>query len=182
VALLAARTPGLTAVLPTVPAVAERVAAVAASWPVPSVVIRDAAEKYAAFAAADVALAASGTVALELALSGTPAVIAYRLNALSAFVARRLIRVSHVALPNIIAGGGVMPEMIQDDCRPDRLAAEIDRLLRDPAAQAAQRTAARAVAERLGQGGEPPSRRAAAAVLEAIAEWPRRAPRVDQVK
>jgi lipid-A-disaccharide synthase len=171
VARLAERVPGLVAVLPTVSAVAERVAASAHNWPVRAIVLRDAAEKADAFAASDAALAASGTVALELALSRTPSVIAYRLNPLSAFAARRLIRVSHVALPNIIAGRTVMPELIQQDCRPDRLAAELEALLRDPAARQAQQVAAAAVARQLGEGGEPPSRRAAAAVLEAITDW-----------
>jgi lipid-A-disaccharide synthase len=85
-----------------------------------------------------------------------------------------LIRVSHAALPNIIAGGGVMPELIQENCRPDLLAAEVGRLLRDPAARAAQHAAAAQVADQLGRGGEPPSRRAAAAVLDAITAWAQR--------
>jgi len=170
-ARLAARVPGLVAVLPTMPAVAERVAASAAGWPLPAIVLRDTAEKFDAFAAADGALAASGTVALELALSRTPSVIAYRLNPVSAFAARRLIRVSHVALPNIIAGRTVMPELLQQDCRPDRLVPALESLLRDPAVRQAQREAAAAVAVELGEGGEAPSRRAAAAVLEAIEAW-----------
>ncbi|MEJ0071658.1 MAG: lipid-A-disaccharide synthase, partial [Pseudomonadota bacterium] len=173
-AQLSARSPGMIAVLPTMPAVAERIAASAADWPLPTLVLRDAAEKFDAFAAADAALAASGTVALELALSRTPAVIAYRLNPLSAFLARRLVRVSHAALPNIIAGRTVMPELLQQDCRPDRLVPAIERLLRDPAARRDQRAAADDVATMLGRGGEPPSRRAAAAVLETIAAWPMR--------
>jgi lipid-A-disaccharide synthase len=170
-ARLSARVPGLVAVLPTVPAVTERVAASARGWKLPAIVLADTAEKFDAFAAATAALAASGTVALELALSRTPAVIAYRINPISAFVARRLIRVSHVALPNIIAGRGVLPELIQQDCRPERLAAEVERLLCDPAARQAQQVAVDAVAVALGKGGEPPSRRAAAAVLDAIDDW-----------
>jgi lipid-A-disaccharide synthase len=82
------------------------------------------------------------------------------------------VRVSHAALPNIIAGRTVMPELLQQDCRPDRLAPAIERLLRDPAARRDQLVAADAVAIQLGEGGEPPSRRAAASVLDAIAGWP----------
>jgi lipid-A-disaccharide synthase len=170
-ARLSTRVPGLVAVLPTVPAATERVAASVRDWKLPTIVLSDAGEKFDGFAAATAALAASGTVALELALSRTPAVIAYRLNPLSAFVARRLIRVSHVALPNIIAGRTVMPELIQQDCEPERLAAAVERLLQDPAARRAQQAAADEVATQLGRGGEPPSRRAAACVLEAIDEW-----------
>lgn len=170
VGILARRIPGLVAVLPTVPAVAPRVTEAVAAWPLPAHVVQGT-EKFDAFAAADAALAASGTVALELALSRTPAVIAYRLNALSAFAARRLIRVSHVALPNIIAGRTVMPELLQENCRPDRLADAIESLLKDPEARAVQQAGIADVARALGEGGEAPSRRAARAVLEAIAEW-----------
>jgi lipid-A-disaccharide synthase len=168
---LARRRPGLAAVLPTMPAVAAQVAAGAQTWPLRTVVAHGTSEKIDAFAAADVALAASGTVALELALSRTPSVVAYRLNPLSALAARCLIRVPHVALPNIIAGRTVMPEMLQADCRPDRLAVALAGLLDDPAARQAQQAAAVQIARQLGEGGLPPSRRAAAAVLEAIREW-----------
>jgi lipid-A-disaccharide synthase len=170
-ARLSRSVPGLVAVLPTLPAVAERVAASARSWPLPAIVLTDTSEKFDAFAAATAALAASGTVALELALSRTPAVVAYRVNPLTALVARQLIRVSHVALPNIIAGHTVMPELIQQDCEPGRLAAAIEPLLRDPAASQAQQTAIDGVAALLGKGGAAPSRRAASAVLEAIEDW-----------
>ena len=159
----------LLAVLPTVAAVADQVVAGVRDWPVPTLVVRGPAEKFDAFAAADAALAASGTVALELALSRTPSVIAYRLNALSAFLARPLIRIRHVALPNIIAGRTVMPELVQGDCRPDRLAAALERLLDDPVARRQQQAASEEVARLLGAGGESPGRRAAAAVLDAIA-------------
>ncbi|MBI3516903.1 MAG: lipid-A-disaccharide synthase [Proteobacteria bacterium] len=171
VAQLGRRGGNLIAVLPTVPAVADQVAAAVREWPVPTVVVRGVAEKFDAFAAADAALAASGTVALELALSRTPTVIAYRINALSAFVARRLLRVGHAALPNIIAGRTVMPEMIQTDCQPDRLVPAIARLLDDPAARREQQEAVAELARSLGAGGEPPSRRAGRAVLDAIADW-----------
>ena len=179
VAELGRRRAGVVAVLPTVPAVADQVVAGTQAWPLPSIVVRDAAAKVDAFAAADVALAASGTVALELALSRTPSVIAYRANPVTAFLARRLVRVPYVALPSIIAGRAVMPEMLQGDCRADRLAAALAELLDDPAAQRAQQASSAQVAQLLGEGGEPPSRRAARAVLEAIAEW---SARVAQVK
>jgi lipid-A-disaccharide synthase len=171
VARLDRRDGELIAVLPTVPAVADQVVAGVHDWPVRTIVVRSTAEKYDAFAAAGAALAASGTVALELALSRTPTVIAYRINAISAFVARRLIRVEHAALPNIIAGRAVMPEMIQANCRPDRLAAAIARLLDDPVARRAQQEGAIRLARSLGADDVPPSRRAGLAVLEAISDW-----------
>lgn len=172
VAQLSRHIEGLVTVLPTLPRRAEQVQGVASRWAVPATVLRTAAEKFDAFAAADAALAASGTVAVELALSRTPAVIAYRVNDATAFIARRLVKVSHAALPNIIAGRTIMPEMIQGDCRPDRLVPAIERLLRDPGARAAQREGVDQVVRALGEGDERPSRRAAQAVLDAIAEHP----------
>jgi lipid-A-disaccharide synthase len=171
-----ARRRRLVAVLPTVAAVADQVLGGLRDWPVPTIVLRGPAEKFDAFAAADAALAASGTVALELALSRTPSVIAYRLNALSALAARHLVKISHAALPNIITGRTVMPELLQADCRPDRLAAALERLLDDPSARREQQAASEEVGRLLGVGGVPPSRRAAAAVLDTIAAWSPRAP------
>ena len=68
------------------------------------------------------ALLKSGTVTLEAAIEGTPGVVAYRTSAVTWAVARRLLRVDHVALPNLVAGTGVMPELLQSDATPERLA------------------------------------------------------------
>jgi lipid-A-disaccharide synthase len=172
--LLRARFPGLATVLPTVPAVAAEVEAMVRHWSPAPVVVHDAKEKFHAFAAADAALAASGTVTAELALSRTPTVVTYRVNPASAWLARRLIKVRFVGLVNILLDRPVMPELLQEDCRPDRLAAAVERLLVDPAARQEQIEAAAVVAGLLGAGGEPPSLRAANAVLRAIALGPRR--------
>ena len=94
--LLASRHEGLRAVVPTVETVAAQVEAAAGAWPVPTAVLRDPAEKYEAFAASTAALAASGTVAVELAVAGLPAVIGYRLNWLSGALARRLVKAKYV--------------------------------------------------------------------------------------
>ena len=99
--------------------------------------MRDAAEKYDAFAAGTTALAASGTVLLELGLARLPTVIAYRVHPVTAAVARRLLRVRYAALANIILDREAMPEFIQERCRPDLLADAVGTLLTDPAARAA---------------------------------------------
>jgi lipid-A-disaccharide synthase len=153
--LLQARYPDLRVVLPTV------------RWPVPPLIIESAAEKYAAFAAADAALAASGTVALELGLSDTPMVIAYRFNPVTAAIGRRLVKTPHVSLVNLLSERRLVPEMIQEKCRPDLLAAEIAALLDGPAA-AAQRAGFAELRRLMGTHGDLPSRRAARAVLEII--------------
>lgn len=168
-ARLGERHAGLRAVVPVIGAVADEVARAAAAWPVPAVVVRGRSEKFDAFAAADAALAASGTVALELAMAGTPAVIAYRLSGLSAWLARRLVKVRHVSLVNLVLDRPVMPELLQDDCRPDRLATALGTLLADAAARRAQVEAGYEALARLGRGGPSPGTRAARAVLGVIA-------------
>lgn len=135
-----------------------------------SVILATGAEaRYAAMAAADAALAASGTVALELALAGCPSVIAYRVNPITAAIIKRLVQVPYAALPNLIADRMVMQERIQEDCRPDLLTADLAKLLDDPEAAAAQRSAIEAISAALGAGGPAPSVRAAEAVWRSIA-------------
>lgn len=172
VARLASRYPDLVVALPTVETVADEVAAAAAGWALPTLVLRGASARFDAFAASSAALAASGTVALELAMAGVPAVIAYRVSPVSAFVATRFLGLDlkFVSLVNILAERSVMPELLQDECRPDRLAEEIGRLLDDPAAVAAQRAGAQDALTRLGLGGDSPSARAAATILTFIGE------------
>jgi len=91
VELLAAELPRLQVVVPVVPTVSASVSRAAGRWPVPTRVVRGDADKFDAFAAADIALAASGTVSLELAMAGVPMVIAYRAAAITAAVVRRLV-------------------------------------------------------------------------------------------
>ncbi|CBS86410.1 lipid-A-disaccharide synthase [Azospirillum lipoferum] len=162
--------PNLVAVVPTVATVRDRVAAAIADWPVRTLLIEGDAEKYDAFAAAEVALAASGTVALELALARLPTVIAYRLNPVTVALYRRLIRVKYVNLVNLMLNRMLVPELLQQDCRPDRLADELGHLLDEPAARQAQIDGVVEVARWLGQGDTPPSERAARTILDIVAE------------
>ncbi len=171
---LAARFPDLAAAVPTVPAVAAEVRAAAEAFAVPAIVVTETVEKYDAMAAATVALAASGTVALELAMVRVPAVIAYRVNPLSAALARRVLKVRYVSLVNLILDRPVMPELLQENCEPEALAREIEKIMVDPTKRTAQNDAARTAMAALGQIGEPPSLRAADVVLRAIAQGPRR--------
>ncbi len=166
---LAATRPGLLAVVPTVATVADEVAAGTAQWPVKTLVVTGAHEKYNAFAAADAALAASGTVSLELAIAAVPMVIAYKANALTAWLARRMVLVDYACLVNLILDREAVPEFIQERCRPDLLAAAVAKLLDHNEAREAQTSAARAAVETLGLGGAPPSERAAEVVLDVIA-------------
>ncbi|MFO1210812.1 MAG: lipid-A-disaccharide synthase [Amaricoccus sp.] len=126
------------------------------------------ARKRAAFAAADVALAASGTVSLELAAAGTPMVIGYDANRLTAWVARRLVKLDTATLVNLVTGTRAVPEFVFEDCEPRRIAPAVERLLFDPDAAAAQRAVGDEAMRLLGRGGEPPGLRAARSVLRAI--------------
>src|SRR5690606_3960638 len=126
------------------------------------------ARKHAAFAAAGAALAASGTVSLELAAQGAPMVIAYDGNPLSVAIARRLIRIDTATLVNLVTDSRIVPEFIFENCRSELIAPAIARLLDDPEVAAAQRAAGADAMRLLGRDGDPPGLRAARAVLDAI--------------
>jgi lipid-A-disaccharide synthase len=125
-------------------------------------------EKFDAFAAAEASLAKSGTVTLELALSGVPAVIAYKVNPISYMIARRLQVGKYIGLPNVILDRPLMPELLQHDCTPERLTPELARLLDDPAARAAQLEGGSEIRHLLSPKGKTPSEAAADAVLSVI--------------
>lgn len=166
-ALRAAR-PGLGAVLAVAPGMDGLVRSLLGDLAGSVILAEGVDARYAAMAAANAALAASGTVALELALAGCPSVIAYRVNPITAAIVKRLAQVSFAALPNLIAQRMVMPERIQEDCRPERLTADLARILDDPGAAAAQKSAIGLIAAALGAGGRPPSERAAEVIWRAI--------------
>ncbi len=169
VALLAAELPHLVPVVPVSPAVAEVVQAAAVGWRVKPLIVTQDADKHDAYAAAAAALTKSGTSTLELALAGVPMAVTYRVNAVSAIMARRMIRVPHVAMVNLLAGREVVPELLQQDCTPPILAATVLSLLRDPGRAASQRAAyAEVIASLRPSGGELPSDLAATAVLAVL--------------
>jgi lipid-A-disaccharide synthase len=118
--------------------------------------------KRAAFKAADLALAASGTVSLELAAAGTPMVIAYDMNPLSRFLISRMLRVDTANLVSLVSETRVIPEFLGKDCQPEFIAPAVIETLNNPSAQI---SAMRITMERLGFGGEEPGMRAAKAVL-----------------
>jgi lipid-A-disaccharide synthase len=171
VRLLAARHPDLHIVVPTLPYLQARIAAATATWPATVTIVTDAAVRVDAMIASDAALAASGTVTLELAQARVPTVVAYRVAPLTAWLVRRMIRVDYVSIVNLIAGKAVIPEYLQGDVRPAALAQALTALLSDPERRVAMQQAQAAAMVALGEGGEPPSRRAAAAVLDVVRDW-----------
>jgi lipid-A-disaccharide synthase len=166
--ILSRKIPGLVAVLPTVPHVAAKVRAATAGWPTPLHVTESEADKYAAFDAADVALAASGTVTAELALAHRPMVVGYKVGGLTFFLSKLLMTVDHITLINILLGREAVPEFLQSDCTSAKLADGVEILFRDEAARAAQVEAMTEFGRLLGEGDEAPSLRAAKALLEFV--------------
>jgi lipid-A-disaccharide synthase len=168
VEILSTKIPGLVTVLPTVPHVAAKVREATKGWPTPLHVTEGEADKYAAFDAADVALAASGTVTAELALAHTPMVVGYRVGGLTFFLSKFLMTVTHITLINIILGREAVPEFLQSRCTPDRLADAVAGLFTDAAARAAQVQAMKDFGRLLGEGDEAPSQRAARVLLDFV--------------
>jgi lipid-A-disaccharide synthase len=166
--------PDLAVIVPAAPAVVgmldERMRPDEAGWPHVLDPRRfDApaweARKRAAFAAADVALAASGTVSLELAAAGTPMVIAYDASPLTIFMVRRLMRIDTATLVNLVTDTRAVPEFLFDRCTDAAITPAVETLLVEPEAAAAQRAAGAEAMRLLGRGGEPPGVRAARSVL-----------------
>jgi lipid-A-disaccharide synthase len=162
------RLPDVVPVVPVAAPVAQAVGDGARNWPRQPVVVTELEAKHDAFAASSAALTKSGTSTLELAMAGVPMVVTYRLNPLTAAIARRLITVQYASLVNLLAQREVMPELIQEACTPDRLAASVRSLLDDPAVAAAQRAACRDVLGSLRPPAGMPSDAAAAAVLDVL--------------
>lgn len=168
---LRARLPGLVVVLPTVPNVARLVHGRIAGASLPLIVVEDEAEKFAAFDAADAALAASGTVSLELGLARVPTVIGYRIDWLTAAIVRGLLNVSSIVLANLVLGRNVVPEFLQGRCTPGNLADALEPLMTDTAQRRETLAALAEIPQRLGAGdGATPAMRAAEVVARIARE------------
>lgn len=164
------KNPDLLTVIPTLPHLKPRLERFFAIRRLKPLLLDNEEDKFDCFAASHAALAASGTVSLELALTETPHVISYKFGALSAMIARRLIKTPYANLVNIILQKPLVPELIQENCTPDKMAAEITRLLQDPVACETQKKGFSEALARIGFGAaETPSQKAARAVLSVIA-------------
>ena len=164
--------PALHIVVPAAAPVAQAVLDLTVDWPDTTVLDPRAqdytaamTEKRAAFHAADVAIAASGTVSLELAAADTPMVIAYDMSPLSRLIIGRMLLVDTVTLVNLVSETRVVPEFVGKACQPEGIAAAVSQILSAPDAQHA---AMALTMQRLGQGGEAPGLRAARAVLDGL--------------
>lgn len=151
-------------IIPTVASVRDLVAAGAAQWPVKPHIVENEEDKFRAFKLARAALAASGTVTLELAMAGTPAVVAYKVDGLAGHL-RFLVKVPSIVLANLVAGESVYPEYIQEDCTGEKLAAALDLLLLDSPERALQLERLARIPGRMLMEGPSPSEQAADIVL-----------------
>jgi lipid-A-disaccharide synthase len=152
-------------VLPTMPHLTEAVTEGARNWKVAPKIVIGEQEKRAAFRIARAALAKSGTVTLELAISGVPMVTAYRVGAAEAWIMRRAIKVSSVILANLVIGENVVPEYLQQDCTPENLTRAVREVLGDTPMRRRQLEAFGKIDAIMLTGNQPPSVRAADIVL-----------------
>ncbi|MBR3676297.1 MAG: lipid-A-disaccharide synthase [Alphaproteobacteria bacterium] len=155
-------------VLPTVSTVAEHVKQIVAASGLPIIVIETEAERRAAFQNADIAVAASGTVALELAILDIPHVIAYKVPKLTEWIARRCLHIQFVNLTNILLGYEVVPELLQTACNPDNILQYLEQFLDKNILYRRQMENFAKLRQLLGLGEQTPSDNAAAAIIKIL--------------
>jgi lipid-A-disaccharide synthase len=164
-AKVAAARPDVEFAVATLPGLRHEIEPMLAAFPVRPRVVTEEVEKFSCFRRARAALAASGTVTLELALAGVPMVAAYRVPLVEELIARLLLKVEAVTLPNLVLGEHVVPELIQRDCTAENLAAALLPLLEEGPIRRRQREAFVRLDSAL-KIGEPPSARAAELLLQ----------------
>lgn len=156
-------------VVPVIGRAGDIIRAETADWDADILIVEGEAEKFNAMAASDLALAASGTVALELALARLPTVIAYRMNVITNMIARRVVKLDHVNLVNILLKREAVPEYILENCSADNLARGLAELFRSEEKRAQQIVSYEEAMLQLGEGGTAPGARAAEIILKLIA-------------
>jgi lipid-A-disaccharide synthase len=155
-------------ILPTMPHLLEAVSEGIKDWKVAPRVVVGEQEKRAAFRIARAALAKSGTVTLELALAGVPMVTAYKTGAVEAWIVLKAINVKSVILANLVIGENVVPEFLQQDCTPEKLAPALREVLDDSPMRRRQVEAFAGIDRIMTTGDQPPGVRAADIVLATL--------------
>jgi lipid-A-disaccharide synthase len=166
--LLRNRVGPIEVIVPTTKERREQVAAEVAKWRLAPRLVTDDAEKRAAFRVARVALAKSGTVTLEVALAGIPMIAAYKVAPIDAFIVRRLVRVPSYILANLVLGENAVPEIVQEDCTPGRLANALVPLFGDTPERRRQVEAFARLDAIMEIGSRAPAARAADVVLATL--------------
>lgn len=168
----------LSIVVPTVPSLKKQISQELSQWDMPVIVLEDVKEKFDAFAASDAALAASGTVSLELAMAKTPAIIAYKVNPVTAWIAKKLVKLDYVSLVNILMKREVVPEFLLERCEAGLIAPKLKELFEDENTRQKQLNDYKdALLYLTPETGETPSERAATAILDVLKHGKKRANR-----
>ena len=168
VLLLKRNIPTLNIVIPTLSNLVHEIREEVKEWDIGVIVVEGQKEKFNSMAASNVALAASGTVTLELAMMRVPCVIGYRVNLITSWLVRILIRIKFANLVNILLDQEVVPEFIQGNCSGKKLAVGLEKLFRDKTAYAAQQKLARDAINLVRLKNQLPSDAAASTVLSLI--------------
>lgn len=163
---LRAAIPSLAVVIQVQPNLIERMRDETKHWQIQPLIIPNTDEKKDLFAAATAAIAKSGTIGLECALAGLPSIVAYRTNAITAHLVRRMIQVKYVNLANILADAPIIPELIQENCTPEAITRAMLPLLNDAKAREQQILQLQNIANQLGVNDtQSPSEKAAEIIL-----------------
>ena len=162
--MLRARHQNLEILIPVMPSVEKLVEELAGQWSIKPHILRGEQDKFAAFNLADAALAASGTVTLELAITKVPMVVAYKMGA-PEYSLRRMVSVDSIVLANLVLGENVFPEFLQENCTPENLLAAVDELVRDTPSLKKQRAGLELVEKKIMLPGTTPSIEAAKIVI-----------------
>ena len=160
--------PDFSFVIPTVSTVAKQVREMVKASGLPITVIEGEENRRDAFHEADVAIAASGTVALELAIVNVPHIIAYKVPKLTEWIARRFIHIQYVNLTNILLAREIVPELLQEDCNPTNIMAYVEQFIEGKPIYHRQLNGFDKVRKLLGMGEQKPSENAAAAIIKFI--------------
>lgn len=164
------RHPEFCFVIPTVHTVEDRVRKMVEESGQPIIIVNNESDRHDAFVAADLAVAASGTVALELAMVDVPHVIAYKVAPLTAWFAKHFLHIQFVNLSNILLGREIVPELLQNDCNIGKLMYYAEEFLKKGSLYERQIEGFAKVKEILGLGEQSPSANAADVILKLIAD------------
>ncbi|MCP4394629.1 MAG: lipid-A-disaccharide synthase [Alphaproteobacteria bacterium] len=169
VELLSKDIPDLHIVVPTVKTVSDYVKAELSGWKIPATIVMGEKQRYDAFAASNAALAASGTVALELAIAKVPHIITYMVSPITALIMKALFKMKYVNLTNIILDKPIIPEFLQEDCTPNNICKEILPLINDDAVRNKQLDEMKNLEQTLSPNkNKTPSTKAAQTILKII--------------
>lgn len=164
--ILGEQNPDIVFALPTVKTVINRVKHLVKNSSVPLYVLETEADRYSAFQASSAAIAASGTVALELAICNIPHIIAYKVAPLTYLIAKYLVKIKYVNLTNILLKKSIIPELLQEQCTPQNIVNNINELLKTGSLYDTQMQGFSDVKSYLSSGSQTPSQNAADIILE----------------